>query len=70
MDRALGESYECEFASSIEEARDRLGNGTFHLVICNLDSADTSGLDRRSPRPSSRRAYSATSSNRFGPASC
>lgn len=45
MDRALGDSYECEFASSIDEARDQLGTGTFHLVICNLDSADSSGLD-------------------------
>ena len=45
MDRALGDTYECEFASSIEEARDRLGTGTFQLAICNLDSADSSGLD-------------------------
>lgn len=44
MDRALGDSYECEFAGSIEEARDQLDNGAFHLVICNLDSADSSGL--------------------------
>ena len=45
MDRALGNSYECEFASSIDEARDQLSTGTFQLVICNLDSADSSGLD-------------------------
>jgi PAS domain S-box-containing protein len=45
MDRALGDSYECEFASSIDEARHQLGTGTFQLVICNLDSADSSGLD-------------------------
>lgn len=45
MDRALGDTYECEFASSIGEARDQLDTGTFHLVICNLDSADSSGLD-------------------------
>jgi len=45
MDRALGDSYECEFASSIEQARDQLGAGTFQLVICNLDSVDSSGLD-------------------------
>jgi PAS domain S-box-containing protein len=45
MDRALGDSYECEFASSIEEARGQLDTGAFHLVICNLDSADNSGLD-------------------------
>jgi PAS domain S-box-containing protein len=45
MDRALGDTYECEFASSIEEARDQLGSGTFQLAICNLDSANSSGLD-------------------------
>ena len=45
MDRALGDTYECEFAGSIEEARDRLGTGTFQLAICNLDSADSAGLD-------------------------
>jgi PAS domain S-box-containing protein len=45
MDRALGDSYECEFASSLAEARDQLGVRTFDLVICNLDSADSSGLD-------------------------
>jgi PAS domain S-box-containing protein len=45
MDRALGDTYECEFASSIEEAQNQLGTGAFHLAICNLDSADSSGLD-------------------------
>ncbi len=45
MDRALGDTYECEFAGSIGEARDRLGTGTFQLAICNLDSADSEGLD-------------------------
>jgi PAS domain S-box-containing protein len=45
MDRALGDTYECEFAGSIEEARDQLGTGTFQLAICNLDSADSDGLD-------------------------
>lgn len=44
MDRALGDSYECEFASSIGEARGQLSAGAFHLVICNLDSADSPGL--------------------------
>jgi PAS domain S-box-containing protein len=45
MDRALGDTYECEYAGSIEEARDRLGTGTFQLAICNLDSADSDGLE-------------------------
>lgn len=45
MDQALGDTYECEFASGIDEARDQLDTGTFDLVICSLDSADSSGLD-------------------------
>jgi PAS domain S-box-containing protein len=45
MDRALGDSYECEFAASIEQARAQLGTGTFHLAICNLESEDSSGWE-------------------------
>jgi PAS domain S-box-containing protein len=45
IDRALGDTYECEFVSSIEAAREQLDSGAFHLLICNLDSADSSGLD-------------------------
>lgn len=44
MDRALGENYECEFASTVEEARSRLDTGAFQLAICNLGSEDSSGL--------------------------
>lgn len=44
MDRALGESYECEFASSIEEARSHLESGDFQLAICNLEAEGSSGL--------------------------
>jgi PAS domain S-box-containing protein len=44
MDRALGESYECEFASTVEEARQHLDTGTFQLAICNLESNGNSGL--------------------------
>ena len=45
MERALGESYECEFASSIEQAHEKLDTGSFQLAICNLESADSKGLD-------------------------
>jgi PAS domain S-box-containing protein len=44
MDRALGENYECEFASSIEEARSHLDSGDFQLAICNLEAEGSSGL--------------------------
>ena len=45
MDRALGSSYECEFANSFEQAREKLDADSFQLVICNLDSAASTGLD-------------------------
>ena len=45
VDRALGDTYECEFASGIEEARDRLRTGTFQLAICKLDPAESERLD-------------------------
>ncbi len=44
MDRALGEAYECEFASTVEGARRRLDTGTFQLAICNLEAKGSSGL--------------------------
>lgn len=44
-DRALGDSYECEFAGSAEQAQEKLRMGTFQLAICNLDSSDSTGLD-------------------------
>ncbi|HEY5053106.1 MAG TPA: HD domain-containing phosphohydrolase [Solirubrobacterales bacterium] len=45
MDRALGDSYECEFASSVERAHEKLDTGTFKLAICNLKSVGSTGLD-------------------------
>ncbi len=45
MDSALGENYECEFTDSIEGAHGKLATGAFQLAICNLHSADSSGLD-------------------------
>jgi PAS domain S-box-containing protein len=45
MDRALGESYECEFAGSVEGALEKLATGSFQLAICNVHAAGRAGLD-------------------------
>jgi putative two-component system response regulator len=44
MDRALGESYECEFAGTVAQARRHLDTGSFQLAICNLEFDGSSGL--------------------------
>lgn len=44
IDRALGASYECEFASTLDQARTRLDTGSFELVICNLASHGSAGF--------------------------
>jgi PAS domain S-box-containing protein len=44
MDRALGVSFECEFASDVEQAHEKLSSGTFQLVICNIDASGRTGL--------------------------
>jgi PAS domain S-box-containing protein len=45
IDRSLGERYACEFAGSVEEARDKLGeNGSFHLALCDIQMPNESGL--------------------------
>jgi PAS domain S-box-containing protein len=44
MEQALGSRYECEFAGSAAQARDRLRDGSFGLAVCNLESAGSSGL--------------------------
>jgi PAS domain S-box-containing protein len=44
MNQALEDGYECEFASTVEEARRHLDTGTFQLAICNLESDGSSGL--------------------------
>lgn len=38
VDRALGDDYECEFASSAAQAREKLDTGIFQLAICKLES--------------------------------
>jgi PAS domain S-box-containing protein len=45
MERALADSYECEFARSIAECREKLGTGRFQLAICKLESTGGVGLD-------------------------
>lgn len=44
MDEALGEAFECEFASDISKAHEKLSGGYFELVICNLDAKGKVGL--------------------------
>jgi putative two-component system response regulator len=44
VDRALGERYDCEFTSSLEEARRKLAAGTFQVAICDLQAPRESGL--------------------------
>lgn len=44
MNLALGSSFECEFASDMEQAHEKLASGTFQLVICNIDAAGETGL--------------------------
>jgi cyclic di-GMP phosphodiesterase len=45
IDRSLGERYTCEFAGSVEEARSKLAEyGAFHLVLCDIQMPNESGL--------------------------
>jgi putative two-component system response regulator len=44
VNRALGERYDCEFTSSLEEARRKLAAGLFHVAICDLQAPRESGL--------------------------
>lgn len=44
MERALSDTYECEFAADIEQAHARLSTGAFQLSICNIDSPGAAGL--------------------------
>jgi PleD family two-component response regulator len=51
IERSLGERYECEFATSVEEARGKLAGEPFELALCDVQMAGASGLawSRRSP---------------------
>ena len=44
IDRALGERYTCEFASNVEQAREKLSAATFHLALCDIQMPGESGL--------------------------
>ncbi len=45
IDRALGDAYQCEFASSLEEAYEKLAREDFQLAICNLAADGHVGLE-------------------------
>jgi PAS domain S-box-containing protein len=40
----LGERYQCEFSTTVEEARVMLREGSFELVLCDIEMAEVSGL--------------------------
>jgi putative two-component system response regulator len=45
VDRALGERYECELATSVAEAREKLmRNDSFQLALCDIQMPGESGL--------------------------
>ncbi len=45
VDRALGEQYRCEFATSVAEAREKLAGECFDLALCDIQMPGESGLD-------------------------
>ncbi len=44
VERTLGESYDCEFAGSVAEARQRLTKGEVDLALCDIQMPGESGL--------------------------
>lgn len=44
IDRALGDSYDCEFAGSLAEAHEKLEREEFQLAICSLAADTAEGL--------------------------
>ncbi len=44
VDKALGEKYRCEFATSIAQAHKKLASTPFQLALCDLQMLDGSGL--------------------------
>ncbi len=44
VDRSLGERYECFFATSVAEARDRLAETPVELALCDIQMPGESGL--------------------------
>ena len=41
---ALGDPYRCEFATDIDQAREKLANETFHLALCDIEMLGEPGL--------------------------
>jgi len=44
IEQTLGQRYQCEFSTNVEEARVKLREGTFELVLCDIEMAGVSGL--------------------------
>ncbi len=40
----LGDRYDCEFTSSVAQAREKLATGTFDLAFCDLQASGEVGL--------------------------
>jgi putative two-component system response regulator len=44
IERTLGGTYECQFASSVADARERLSENQFDLALCDIQMPNESGL--------------------------
>lgn len=44
MERSLGDRYECEFATSVAAAREKLTGSLFHLAMCDIQMPGEAGL--------------------------
>jgi cyclic di-GMP phosphodiesterase len=44
VERTLGQRYECEFATSVAEAREKLAGATFQAALCDIQMPGESGL--------------------------
>jgi response regulator RpfG family c-di-GMP phosphodiesterase len=44
IDRVLGERCECHYAATVGEAREKLGEGDFELLLCDADADGDGGL--------------------------
>lgn len=44
VERTLGQRYECESATSVAEARDKLAGATFQVALCDIQMPGESGL--------------------------
>ncbi|HEX3238949.1 MAG TPA: HD domain-containing phosphohydrolase [Solirubrobacterales bacterium] len=44
IERTLGELYDCEFADSVEVAREKLATGEYQVALCDIEMPGESGL--------------------------